>query len=106
MIQPDATEPGKPSAWFVYILDCSDGTLYTGITTEPERRLEEHNIGDKGAKYTKNRRPVEIIYLEEADSRASASKREYAIKQMSREQKQQLISNKRKVICADITGVA
>ncbi len=86
-----SNDPSMHSLWHVYILNCSDGTLYTGITTEPERRLEEHNIGDKGAKYTKNRRPVEMIYLEKTDSRTSASKREYAIKQMSREQKRQLI---------------
>ena len=59
--------PGKPIvSYFVYILECSDQTLYTGITTDVDKRLEEHNTSDKGAKYTKARRPVRLLYCEDA----------------------------------------
>lgn len=71
---------------FVYLAECSDGTLYTGYTTDPERRQVEHNRG-KGAKYTRGRRPVRFVYLEEAASRSEAQKREAEIKAMSREEK-------------------
>ena len=71
---------------FVYILRCADGTLYTGYTTDPERRLRVHNSG-KGAKYTRSRLPVEIVHLEKFDDKIKAQRREYAIKQLSREQK-------------------
>ena len=70
--------------YFVYILRCSDDTLYTGITTELQRRVDEHNHSDKGAKYTKIRRPVTLVYSEVYEDRSSASKREYAIKKLSR----------------------
>lgn len=77
--------------YFTYILHCADDTLYTGITTDIERRVFEHNNTDKWAKYTKIRRPVELVYQEQYDSRSEASKREYAIKQMKREEKMKLI---------------
>ncbi len=78
--------------YFVYIVKCSDNTLYTGITTELERRIEEHNDSDKGAKYTRLRRPVSLVYSEEYPDRSSASKREYEIKKkMSRVEKLNLI---------------
>jgi len=78
--------------YFVYILKCADDTLYTGITTELERRIEEHNGSDKGAKYTRVRRPVSLVYSEEHLDRSSASKREYEIKKkMSRTEKLALI---------------
>jgi putative endonuclease len=73
--------------YFVYILHCSDGTYYTGITTDLQRRLEEHNHSAKGAKYTRARRPVTLVYSEKLDDKSSASKREYAIKKLSRMQK-------------------
>ncbi|CAA6826562.1 MAG: COG2827: putative endonuclease containing a URI domain [uncultured Sulfurovum sp.] len=76
----------------LYILKCSDDTLYTGITTNLERRVEEHNNSVKGAKYTRVRRPVALVYSETHADRSSASKREYEIKKMSREKKLQLIS--------------
>ncbi len=79
-------------SYFVYILKCSDDTLYTGITTDVERRVDEHNNSDKGAKYTKNRRPVELIYSEKSEDRSSASKREYAIKKLTRNEKKALIN--------------
>ncbi len=79
-------------AYRVYILKCADETLYTGITTDIMRRVEEHNSSDKGAKYTKLRRPVELVYSEESENRSSASKREYAIKKLSRLEKLELIN--------------
>lgn len=72
--------------YYCYIVRCSDGTLYTGLTTDVERRVKEHNAG-KGAKYTSMRGPVELIYQEPAGDRSSATKRERKIKQMSRERK-------------------
>jgi len=79
-------------SYFVYILECSDKTLYTGIATDVERRLDEHNNSDKGAKYTKIRRPLKLVYSEASENRSSASKREYEIKKLSREKKLELIS--------------
>jgi len=71
---------------------CADDTLYTGIATDLLRRIEEHNSSDKGAKYTRARRPVTLVYSEEFPDRSSASKREYAIKKtMTRKEKLQLI---------------
>lgn len=74
---------------YVYIVECSDGTLYTGWTNNLEKRVKDHNEG-KGAKYTKARRPVTLVYYEEFESKEEAMKREYAIKQMSRSEKLKL----------------
>lgn len=79
--------------YYVYMLRCSDGSLYTGITTDPERRLQEHNSG-VGAKYTRAHGPCTMVYLEETVDRSSASKREYAIKQLTKVQKEKLIDGK------------
>ena len=80
--------------YYVYIVQCADGTLYTGIATELARRIEEHNHSDKGAKYTRARRPVMLVYHETFEDRSSASKREYEIKKrMSRAQKLTLINS-------------
>lgn len=80
--------------WVVYILRCSDNTLYTGITNNLNKRLQVHNDGAvDSAKYTRGRRPVTLLYSEERDSRADASRREYEIKQLSRENKLELIKN-------------
>ena len=76
--------------WYVYILRCADGTLYTGSTDDVQRRLAVHNSG-KGAKYTRGRGPVEVVYTEECESYSAALKREYAIKQLSRQEKWNLI---------------
>lgn len=74
------------------MVQCADSSLYTGITTELERRVKEHNESQKGAKYTKVRRPVHLVYSEKYADRSSASKREYEIKKkMSREEKLKLI---------------
>ena len=78
--------------YFVYIVKCSDATLYTGITTDLKRRVYEHNNSDKAAKYTKVRRPVKLVYYEECIDRSSASKREYLIKHLSRKEKLKLIN--------------
>ena len=75
---------------YVYILECSDNTLYTGWTNNLDKRLEVHLRG-KGAKYTRCRLPVKLVYFEEYEDKISAQKREYAIKQMRREQKMELI---------------
>jgi len=78
--------------YYVYMVECADTTLYTGIATELERRIEEHNSSDKGAKYTRVRRPVTLVYSEEYPDRSAASKREYEIKKkMSRAEKLNLI---------------
>lgn len=75
---------------YTYIVECSDGSLYTGWTNNVEKRVEDHNNG-KGAKYTKARRPVTLVYYETFHSKEEAMKREYAIKHMTREQKKKLI---------------
>jgi putative endonuclease len=77
---------------FCYILECSDGTFYTGWTTDPERRVETHNKG-RGARYTRARRPVKLVYLEPQQDKISALKRELVLKTMTRKQKQKLIEN-------------
>ena len=77
--------------WCVYIVRCADETLYTGITNNLGKRLQAHNKGT-GAKYTKNRRPIVLVYSETAADRSTASKREYVIKRLSRTQKLTLIS--------------
>jgi len=78
--------------YYVYIAQCADDTLYTGIATDLSRRIEEHNSSEKGAKYTRVRRPVSLVYSEEFPDRSLASKREYEIKKkMSRTQKLKLI---------------
>nr|WP_255198242.1 GIY-YIG nuclease family protein [Halorarius litoreus] len=74
----------------MYVLACSDGTLYTGYTTDPERRVAEHDAGE-GAKYTRGRTPVELVHLEEYDSKSAAMSREYEIKQFSRARKEELV---------------
>ncbi len=76
------------------MLKCSDGTLYTGWTNDLEKRVEAHNSG-KGAKYTKARRPVELDYYKGFETKEQAMKREYAIKQLGRKEKQKLIAGKK-----------
>ena len=76
---------------YVYILECADGTLYTGWTNNLEKRLEVHNKG-KGAKYTRARLPVKLVYNEEFEDKISAQKREYAIKKLKRSDKLKLIN--------------
>lgn len=80
------------SPYYVYILSCGDGSLYTGITTDPERRLKEHQSG-KGAKYTRSHLPVTLVYREKQPDKSSALRRELEIKALPREKKQKLIEN-------------
>ncbi len=80
-------------SWFVYILRCGDDTLYTGITDDVPRRLEAHRTG-KGAKYTRGRGPLELVYREELPDKSAALKREYAIKHLTRGEKLALCAGK------------
>jgi len=80
-------------AYYCYILECSDGTYYTGWSMEPEKRLIQHNRG-AGARYTRSRRPARLVYMEELPDKGSALKRERAIKALTRLRKQKLISKK------------
>lgn len=77
--------------YFLYILRCADDTLYTGITTDLARRVDEHNFSALGAKYTRARRPVELVFSKKFRSRSAASRAEYKMKQLTREQKMSLI---------------
>jgi putative endonuclease len=79
-------------SFFCYILECADETFYTGWTTDPERRLKQHNRGT-GSRYTRVRLPVKMVYLEPQPDRSTAMKRERAIKRLSRERKKKLIEN-------------
>lgn len=82
----------RTSRYYLYMLVCADDTLYTGITTDLERRLEEHNTGAAGAKYTRARRPVHLIYSKKYKDRSSASVAEARIKKLSREEKLALVA--------------
>lgn len=89
------------ASWSVYILRCSDGSLYTGIAKDVARRVLEHNVNDVlAANYTRSRRPVTLVYQEGLDTRATASKREYEIKQMRRQGKIALIAAAGAVVSA------
>ncbi|MCK9473698.1 GIY-YIG nuclease family protein [Sulfurimonas sp.] len=81
----------QKSLWYIYILKCSDDSLYTGITTDLNRRVEEHNNSLKGAKYTRSRRPVELVYFESCRDKSSATSRELGIKKLTRAKKLELI---------------
>jgi predicted GIY-YIG superfamily endonuclease len=81
-----------PAGWLVYVLRCADGSLYTGITNDLPQRLEAHQSG-KGARYTRARLPVELIYSEPAPDRSAATKRETAIKGLSRVKKLGLVES-------------
>ena len=76
--------------WYLYILRCKDNTLYTGITTDIEKRLEAHRSG-KGAKYTRGRTPLELVYREECENHSHALRREWEIKKLARTEKDKLI---------------
>jgi len=75
---------------YVYVLRCSDDSLYTGYTTDVERRVAEHDVGD-GAKYTRGRTPVALVHVEEFDSKSAAMRREHEIKEFSRARKERLV---------------
>ena len=80
---------------YVYVVKCRDGSLYTGYTTDVNRRIWEHNHSSKGAKYTRSRRPVTLVYSESYSTRSEAMKREYSIKHLSRIDKLKLIERER-----------
>ncbi len=82
------------NTYYTYILECSDTTLYTGYTNDLEKRISVHNSG-KWAKYTRSRLPVKLVYSESFESASEARKREYAIKQLSRNEKEKLINSKK-----------
>lgn len=82
----------QSARWFVYMLRCADNSLYTGITTDVNRREQEHNSKTKSAaKYTRVRQPVKVVYQESSENRSSASKREAAIKRLTKAKKEALI---------------
>ena len=86
---------------YIYIVECSDGTLYTGWTNDLSKRLEAHNAG-KGAKYTRSRRPVALAYYESFRTKEEAMRREYEIKHFTRKRKQKLIQDGR--ACSSVYG--
>jgi putative endonuclease len=79
-------------AYFCYIVECSDGTFYTGWSTDPERRARQHNAG-RGARYTRDRRPVRLVYIEQQPDKPSALRREHKIKSFPRTKKKKLITD-------------
>ena len=81
--------------WFVYIVRCADRSLYTGVTTDATRRVAEHNDG-RGARYTRSRGPVSLVYLERVEDRGTALRREHEIKRMTAAGKQRLFAAKRR----------
>lgn len=84
--------PAAKDIWFVYMVRCSDGTLYTGITKDLEKRIATHNSGKNGARYTRSRRPVRLVYSEQAESKAAAARLEFQIKKLKRSKKNNLIN--------------
>jgi putative endonuclease len=92
MSQKEVRQRKKGGQWSLYILKCKDGTLYTGITTDIEKRLQMHNKG-RGARYTRSRRPVELFYQEDCGSRTRALVRECAVKSLAKKDKAKLASD-------------
>ena len=80
--------------WFMYVVECADGTLYTGVTNDIKRRVNEHNYGMKAAKYTRSRRPVKLMYKKEYKGRSCAMKAEYKFKKLTRKKKLEIINEK------------
>lgn len=80
------------SKWYLYVARCRDDSLYAGVTTDVRRRIKEHNHSPKGAKYTRSRRPVELIYSKEFEDQSTAQQEEYRFKQLSRKEKHEFLS--------------
>ena len=80
--------------WHIYMVRCSDGTLYTGITNDLKKRIEAHNSAKDGARYTRSRRPVKLVYSEQVESKSAAAKLEYQLKKLPRLKKIRLIKDK------------
>lgn len=91
---PVALKNNISMSWFLYIVQCSDQSLYTGITTDITRRLKEHNSSKKGAFYTRNKTPVKLVYQESMPDRSQALKRECEIKKLTRKQKLGIIKTR------------
>jgi len=83
----------EADTWYVYMVRCSDGTLYTGIAKDLEKRIAAHNSGKDGARYTRSRRPVALVYAEEVESRSAAARLEYRIKRLPLAKKQLLVQS-------------
>ncbi len=81
--------------WYLYVVRCSDDTLYTGVTTDLERRVREHNGGKRGAKYTRVRRPVELVWSKEYKNRSEAQSAEYNFKKLFHNQKWEVINEQK-----------
>ncbi|MCK4892256.1 MAG: GIY-YIG nuclease family protein [Candidatus Pacebacteria bacterium] len=79
--------------YYVYILKCADETLYTGIAVDLKRRIEEHNSSELGAKYTRNRRPIQLVYSKKFRNRSTATKEEMRIKSLSKKEKLEIVKN-------------
>lgn len=89
-------------SWSVYIIRCADGSLYTGITTDVERRFEEHQSqGLKSAKYLRGRAPLELVYSQEVGTRSEAAKEEWRIKRLSKQEKEALVRDAKSAELAD-----
>ena len=82
--------------WILYVVRCSDGSLYAGITRNLKRRILEHNYGMKGAKYTRSRRPVRVVHKEDCNSHSDALKKEWAFKKFSKAKKERIIAESKK----------
>ena len=89
--QASQSKRGAVRRWFVYMVECVDGTIYTGCSVDVERRVQEHNSGTRGAKYTRSRRPVTLRWAQQCSSRSEALRAEARIKQLSRKEKLQII---------------
>jgi len=79
--------------WWLYVVKCSDDTLYTGVTTDINRRIKEHNTSRRGAKYTRSRRPVNLVYKRQCINRSHAQQEEYQFKKLSKTEKLHIIQN-------------
>ena len=90
---------GAGSLWYLYVLQCGDNTLYTGITNDLERRIKQHDNGT-ASRYTRSRLPVTLAYQERCRGRSSALKKEYAMKQLSRKEKKRYIRRTLKTLCS------
>ncbi len=86
--------PDTSNSWFLYLIRCGDGSLYTGIATDVERRLKEHADGKRGAKYLRGRQPLELVYTAPAENRSEASRLESRIKRFTRAEKEALIAGR------------
>ena len=83
--------------WYVYMVQCADDSLYTGVTTDVDRRIREHNESTRGARYTRSRRPVSLVWQERLTDRAAACRREYEVRQFDRRKKLSLLMDRQTV---------